>query len=122
MRNKNKYIITLLLSVCLLLPSCTNLDEIWYNRVTEDTFFKDEHDVLAALYRPFTHARWYEGESRWKLQEVTADQMVTTQKGQHWWNGGRIIDIFTMNGRQMMNGWDSWRGATMGIALAVIPK
>lgn len=123
MRNKNKYIITLLLSVCLLLPSCTNLDEIWYNRVTEDTFFKDEHDVLAALYRPFTHARWYEGESRWKLQEVTADQMVTTQKGQHWWNGGEnhryLHHEWTPDDGWI---WDSWRGATMGIALAIDTK
>lgn len=123
MKNKNKYIITLLLSVCLLLPSCTNLDEIWYNRVTEDTFFKDEHDVLAALYRPFTHARWYEGESRWKLQEVTADQMVTTQKGQHWWNGGEnhryLHHEWTPDDGWI---WDSWRGATMGIALAIDTK
>lgn len=123
MRNKNKYIITLLLSVCLLLPSCTNLDEIWYNRVTEETFFKDEHDVLAALYRPFTHARWYEGESRWKLQEVTADQMVTTQKGQHWWNGGEnhryLHHEWTPDDGWI---WDSWRGATMGIALAIDTK
>lgn len=123
MKNKNKYIITLLLSVCLLLPSCTNLDEIWYNRVTEDTFFKDEHDVLAALYRPFTHARWYEGASRWKLQEVTADQMVTTQKGQHWWNGGEnhryLHHEWTPDDGWI---WDSWRGATMGIALAIDTK
>lgn len=123
MKNKNKYIITLLLSVCLLLPSCTNLDEIWYNRVTEETFFKDEHDVLAALYRPFTHARWYEGESRWKLQEVTADQMVTTQKGQHWWNGGEnhryLHHEWTPDDGWI---WDSWRGATMGIALAIDTK
>ncbi len=111
------------LLLCILLGSCTGLDTVWYDKVTPQTFYKSKQDVLMALYRPFTHARWYEGSDRWKLQEVTADQFVTTQKGPHWYNGGE-------NHRYLRHEWtpddgwiwETWRGTTMGIALAIDTK
>ena len=106
-----------------VLTSCTNLDEIWYDKVTPDTFYRSKEDVLAALYRPFTHARWYECHDRWKLQEVTADQIVTTQKGPHWYNGGEnhrfLHHEWTPDDGWI---WETWRGTTMGIALAIDTK
>lgn len=106
-----------------VLGSCTNLDEIWYNKVTPDTFYKSKEDVLAALYRPFTHARWYEVNDRWRLQECVADQFVYTQKGQHWYNGG-VNHRFLHHEWTPDDGWiwETWRGTTMGIALAIDTK
>lgn len=107
----------------LLLIGCTNLDEKWYDRVTPDTFFKTEKDVKAALYRPFTHARWYLTGDRWKLQETTADHFAITTKGPHWYNGGenyRYHDHeWTINDNWI---WGSWRGTLMGVALALDTK
>lgn len=109
--------------MCFIATGCTNLDTIWYNKVTPDTFYKSEADVLMALYRPFTHARWYESYDRWKLQEVTADQLITTVKGPHWYNGGEnhryLHHEWTPDDNWI---WETWRGTTMGIAVAIDTK
>lgn len=109
--------------VLAFLGSCTNLDEVWYDRVTPETFFQSKEDVEAALYRPFTHTRWYEVNDRWRLQECSADQFVYTQKGMHWYNGG-INHRFLHHEWTPDDGWiwDTWRGTTMGIALAIDTK
>lgn len=112
-----------ILLVSFIAGSCTDLDTVWYDKVTPQTFYKSKDDVLMALYRPFTHARWYEGSDRWKLQEVTADQFVTTQKGPHWYNGGEnhryLHHEWTPDDNWI---WETWRGTTMGIALAIDTK
>lgn len=102
---------------------CTDLDEVWYSEVTPQTFYTSKDNIYAALYRPFTHARWFIGEDRWRLQEFTADAMVITTKGPHWYNGGENeryhYHRWTVNDGWV---WGSWRGATMGIALALDTK
>ncbi|WP_430971620.1 RagB/SusD family nutrient uptake outer membrane protein [Sunxiuqinia rutila] len=113
-----------LLAVLLLLSvGCTNLDEKWYSAVVPETFFKTEKDVKAALYRPFTHARWYEGGHRWNLQEYPADQFAITTKGPHWYNGGENYRYhyhdWTINDGWI---WGAWRGTLMGVALALDTK
>lgn len=102
---------------------CTDLEEKWYDSVTPETFFQSEENVKSALYRPFTHARWYLEHDRWRLQEHTADQFAITTKGPHWYNGG-------MNYRYHYHEWTvddgwiwgAWRGTTMGVALALDTK
>ncbi len=119
---KTKYI--LLLIVFLITGmACTDLDEKWYSAVVPDTFFKTEKDVKAALYRPFTHARWFVEEDRWKLQEFSADQLAITTKGPHWYNGGENYRYhyhqWTVNDGWV---WGTWRGTLMGVALALDTK
>ena len=103
--------------------ACTNLDEVWYSAVTPETFFKTEKDVNAALYRPFTHARWYVENDRWRLQEYPADQFAITTKGPHWYNGGENYRYhyhqWTVNDGWI---WETWRGTLMGVALALDTK
>jgi hypothetical protein len=70
------------------ISGCTDLEEKWYDAVVPETFYKTEENVKSALYRPFTHARWYVEGDRWNLQEYTADQFAITTKGPHWYNGG----------------------------------
>ncbi|RXF70594.1 RagB/SusD family nutrient uptake outer membrane protein [Arcticibacter tournemirensis] len=104
----------------LMLGSCTKLDQEFYSQVTPETFFKGEKDILAALNRPFTHARWYVGEDRWYLQEQTADNFAITTKGPHWYNGGEN-ERYHYHTWTPDDGWiwGSWRGTLMGIALAL---
>ncbi len=103
--------------------ACTNLDEVWYSAVTPETFFKTEKDVNAALYRPFTHARWYVENDRWRLQEYPADQFAITTKGPHWYNAGENYRYhyhqWTVNDGWI---WGTWRGTLMGVALALDTK
>ena len=60
--------------------ACTNLDEVWYSAVTPETFFKTEKDVNAALYRPFTHARWYVENDRWRLRNILLINLLLQQR------------------------------------------
>ncbi len=119
---KLKYI-SLIFILLIAGTACTDLDEQWYSSVVPQTFFKTEKDVKAALYRPFTHARWYVTGDRWKLQEYPADQFAITTKGPHWYNGGENYRYhyhkWTINDGWI---WGAWRGTLMGVALALDTK
>lgn len=118
---KIKYTLTILAFFSAL--SCTKLDEVWYDSITEDTFFKNENDLNAALYRPFTHMRWYVSRDRWYMQELSADQFCITTKGRHWYNGGEG-ERFQYHKWTVDEGkvWDTWRVTLMGVALSLDAK
>lgn len=102
---------------------CTNLEEKWYDQVVPETFYQSELNIKSALYRPFTHARWYVINDRWRIQEFSADQFTTTTKGPHWYNGG-VFERFLYHKWTPEDGmiWDTWRGTLMGVALALDTK
>ncbi|QNL52001.1 RagB/SusD family nutrient uptake outer membrane protein [Olivibacter sp. SDN3] len=115
-----RYSIIILTAALTAMASCTKLEQEFYSQVTPDNFFQSEKDVLAALNRPFTHARWYLGEDRWNLQEYTADNFAITTKGRHWYNGGENERFHYHRWTSDDNWiWGSWRGTLMGVALAL---
>lgn len=119
-----KYFIYCMTAMALLFANgCTKLDQEFYSSVTPETFFKSEKDIKAALFRPFTHAKWYVGEDRWRLQEYTADNFAITTKGRHWYNGGEN-ERYHYHRWTADDGWiwGAWRGTLMGVALALDAK
>jgi hypothetical protein len=119
---KKILIISYILLICLI-SSCTKLDQDFYSQVTPEVFFKSQKDIKAAVYRPFTHARWYLGSDRWNLQEYTADNFAISTKGRHWYNGGEN-ERFHYHKWTPDDGWinETWRGTLMGVSLALDAK
>ena len=105
------------LLVGIWLPSCTDLTEEPFSVLTDDTYFTDKAAVEAAVLRPFqyAHNNAWDGD-RWRLQELTGDHFVWTQKGKHGWDEGQWVRLHGHN-------WDykegqvygSWRDLYKGI-------
>lgn len=104
------------------LNSCS-LDEKFYSEVTPDTFFKTPESTYAVLARPFTHWRWFVGNERWYLQELTTDEMVCPQRGADWYNGGEYFRLhyhtWNPDDRFIVNTYD---GVTGGISRVLEAK
>lgn len=119
MKNKviNLPIFILLIST---IAGCTQLDPKIYDSVRPETFFSSKKNVLAVLYRPFTHARYYTENDRWRLEEYTADQFAITTKGRHWYNGGEN-ERYHYHTWTPDEGWiyDTWRTTLQGVSLAI---
>ncbi len=78
----------------LLITSCTNLDEEPFSILTKDNYYTDERAVEAAVLRVYDQMQWaaFEGP-QWRLQELTADHFVWTQKGRHGQDDGMWVRL-----------------------------
>lgn len=118
---KSRYLKTLCAGIAgILLTTSCSLDEQYTTEVLPEKYYDTQESVWAVVARPFTHTRWYVVNDRWRLQEITADAFCITTKGQHWYNGGtngRMLHHTWTPDDEMI--WDTWRGGTMGIALAM---
>jgi hypothetical protein len=121
MKTLKKILLTKIICLGLFIAmSGCSLDEKWYSEAVPDTFFTSRQSVLSVFGRPFTHFRWYLGDDRWGLQELTADVFVKPTRGPHWSDGGSFQRLhyhtWTPDDGRV---WDTWRGGTMGMALAI---
>jgi hypothetical protein len=95
MKKLQPFIYIIFCGVLLTYSGCTKLDEHVYNRIIASTFYNNKQEVMAAVLRPFTHARaWATMQDRhgyWRLQELTADQQAWPQKGRHGYDGAQWI-------------------------------
>lgn len=121
MKYKQKLLVTAGIAI-LSFTSCS-LDEKFYSEVTPDTFFTSPENTYAILSRPFTHWKWYIGNDRWYLQELTTDEMVCPKRGGDWYNGGEYYRLhyhtWSPDDRFVIGTYD---GTTGGIARALEAK
>src|SRR5690625_896900 len=116
--NKIKSIITILFASVTVL-SCTDLHESLYSEVDRNSFYNNKNEVTAAVLRSYEHAAtFYRSNDLFFLEELTADQFVISQKGQHWYDQGRYIRLhrheWTSEEPAIYN---TWRSAWIGISL-----
>ncbi|WP_294082092.1 RagB/SusD family nutrient uptake outer membrane protein [Proteiniphilum sp. UBA5384] len=115
--------IKLIVLVGLLSFNACDLDEVHYSSVTPGTFFTSPENTYAVLARPFTHWRWFIGNDRWYLQELTTDAMTCPQRGDDWYNGGEYVRLqehtWNPDDRFVEN---TYNGVTGGIARTLSAK
>lgn len=73
-----------------LLFSCFDLEEDLYDQLEKEDYYTDYESLMASVLRPYEHAKWAETNFSFWLQELSADQLVITQKREHWEDGGRM--------------------------------
>ena len=70
-----------LLGAAVFFAGCTDLDEIYYSEIAQNTFFKTKDNIYAALARPYTKWRGTHQFDPWMLQECVSDCFCVSQKG-----------------------------------------
>ena len=82
----------------MALASCTDLTENIYSELTKDNYYIDPQSVESAVVRCYEHSDnvTWRGDI-WKLQELTADHFVWTQKGRHGYDDGQWIRLHEHN-------------------------
>ena len=75
-----------------LLFSCFDLEEDLYDQLEKEDYYTDYESLMASVLRPYEHAKWAETNFSFWLQELSADQLVITQKREHWEDGGMAYD------------------------------
>ena len=94
----------------LAMTSCTDLTEKVYSDLVRDNYYTDKLSVEAAVVRCFEHSDnvTWRGDI-WKLQELTGDHFVWTQKGRHGYDDGQWIRLHISGtiskGRSTVLGW-----------------
>lgn len=109
---------SLLLLSIFSATSCTNLDEEPFDVLPADKYYQDKKSVIAAVVRPYEHGHWcgWDGD-RWLVSELTADQLVWTQKGIHGYDGGDWQRLHRHNWTADDNHiYGAWSGPYQGIA------
>lgn len=83
-------------SVALLIPSCTNLDEELYGRLTPDSFFQNEEEAVSSVAGAYNYfARMFQaGGDGWRSAEYGTDELMCPGRS----NGGWLDE----NVNQMM--------------------
>jgi hypothetical protein len=93
-----KILSTLLILALIVAPSCTDLEEEPFSVMTKDNYFQDAESITRALIRVYEHAEWHGWQgSSYILEELSADQMVWTQKGKHGYDQGKWIRMHNHN-------------------------
>ena len=93
-----------------LLVSCFDLKEELYDQLRKEDYYKDYESLMASVLRPYAFAKEMETEYAFWLQELSADQLVITQKREHWEDGGKWLmlhqhtwDTYEDNCKHMWN-------------------
>ncbi|HLR26870.1 MAG TPA: RagB/SusD family nutrient uptake outer membrane protein [Fodinibius sp.] len=99
-------IILTLLSIVLVLSFCNDLSQNVHSDISEQNFYENERQVLAAAGPAYSNLRTYtEVSGIWGVQEFTSDEMVLPTRGQHWYNDG-------MYQRYQRHNWHTEEGNT----------
>ncbi len=97
MKLRNIIAASVLLSIAMVIASCTKLDEEVYSYIPIDKFFTNEQAVLMNAGRAYTKLQRYPEEfSLWTLTEMASDEMVAPGRDDGFvWDNGRWDELHT---------------------------
>ena len=110
-----KHIAGAVLSIAAFV-GCTDLGETLYDQVASQNYYNTQMDVVRAVFRPFEHGYW-SIQSRFVINELTADQLVTVTRDGWWDDAGkwRIMHdhLFDVENAEQVE--SAWTGCYQGI-------
>ncbi|MFD1139472.1 RagB/SusD family nutrient uptake outer membrane protein [Larkinella insperata] len=108
------------LSLLLVVSSCTNLDEVLYDRITSENFLQTRADVTRDFLRAFEHCYWsIQGGNTFMLQENSTDELMTINRQGDWFDGGQFqrVHYHTWTPNDGFTN-DAWNALYQGVNLA----
>lgn len=120
MMKKNSIILIFFLFAGLYsFNSCTDLDEVTYNKIISNNFYQTKDDVYRSFLRTFEHGYWTVQGDQYIVQENTADQLMTPNRQGDWYDGGIFIRLHNHTWTST-DGFTNnvWKNLFIGISLA----
>jgi hypothetical protein len=111
------YILTVLVGCTFF--SCTNLDEVPYDKIVSENFYQTKDDIIRSFLRTYEHGYWSIQSPIYRMQELSADQLMTPNREGHWADGGTYSRMhkhtWTPTDGYLNEGWEA---LFVGIGLA----
>lgn len=118
-RNKLTILLFSLFGGLLIYSSCTDLDEVTYNRIISNNFYQTKEDVYRSFLRTFEHGFWTIQGDQFVIQENTADQIMTPNRQGDWYDGGTYIRLHNHTWTPTDGFCNNvWRNLFIGVTLA----
>lgn len=80
-------------------PSCTDLDETVYSKISSDDFFNNETEMIMSIGRIYDYMKQYTHYFNiWGANEISSDEAICPfREGNLWWDNGVWVDLHTHN-------------------------
>jgi hypothetical protein len=111
----------IVLIAMFFVAGCTNLDEELFNKISPENFYSSPDDVFAGIARVYEHTSWalHSDGPTWRINELSADHFVWTQKGRHGYDQARWIQLHGHSWNyDNADVWETWRGLYQGVGYA----
>lgn len=109
--NNIKYSIMLLVTGCVLVTGCTDLDETVYSSYTDENFPASSAQYAAMTGPIYVAAQSLFDNNYYELQLMGTDEIIVPTRGGDWYDGGRYVDmhyhIWTPSHVLVKNAWDT---------------
>jgi len=93
----------------LTIISCTDLTEEPFSILTRDNYYTDASAVESAVLRVYFQMQYCFSNAEWRVQELTSDHFVWTQKGRHGQDDGMWVRLhnhtWTDDDSQIREAW-----------------
>lgn len=118
----------LLIPVFVMLGACDEPEQEVFSQIPSDVVVNSDDPTVLAVLRQGAYnsliGNWGGHNSLWSLQEISSDEMVITQKGADWEDGGQWIRVhqheYQPTEQSVGNGWSYCFGSIANVNLLLL--